>query len=124
MDIASSSGWTRRFADSGNLPEFAKRNAEIGGSLRLRWIGLIDGSYNLSLAQENGRLLVHADTGVHPDLLNSRFGYASLSRASHEATLFTDDMNRLAPQLGAHVSKTSALDVSQTPSIVQGTGIM
>jgi hypothetical protein len=30
-------------------------------------------------------VLVNADTGVHPDLLNSRFGYVSISRASHEA---------------------------------------
>ena len=36
------------------------------------------------------RVLVHADTSVHPDLLNSRFGYVSISRASHEATLFTE----------------------------------
>ena len=70
------------------------------------------------------RVLVHADTGVHPDLLNSRFGYVSLSRASHEATLFTDDMSKLGPQLGADVSKTSALEVTQTPSIVQGIGMM
>jgi conjugative relaxase-like TrwC/TraI family protein len=70
------------------------------------------------------RVLVHADTSVHPDLLNSRFGYVSLSRASHEATLFTDDMNKLAPQLAADVSKTSALEVSQTPSVVQGLGMI
>jgi hypothetical protein len=30
--------------------------------------------------------LVHADTSVHPGLLNSRFAYVSTSRASHEAT--------------------------------------
>jgi len=47
------------------------------------------------------RVLVHADTRVHPDLLNSRFAYVSISRASHEATLFTDDMAKLGPQLGA-----------------------
>jgi ATP-dependent exoDNAse (exonuclease V) alpha subunit len=70
------------------------------------------------------RVLVHADTNVHPDLLNSRFGYVSLSRASHEATLFTDDMTKLGPQLGADVSKTSALEVTQTPSVAQGIGIM
>jgi conjugative relaxase-like TrwC/TraI family protein len=63
------------------------------------------------------RVLVHADTSVHPDLLNSRFGYVSLSRASHQATLFTDDMSKLAPQLGADVSKTSALEINQAPSI-------
>ncbi len=69
------------------------------------------------------RVLVHADTSVHPDLLNSRFGYVSISRASHNATLFTDDMAKLGPQLGADVSKTSALEVSPTASAVQGIGI-
>jgi conjugative relaxase-like TrwC/TraI family protein len=69
------------------------------------------------------RVLVHADTGVHPDLLNSRFGYVSISRASHATTLFTDDMAKLAPQLGADVSKTSALDLNPSPSVAQGLGI-
>jgi conjugative relaxase-like TrwC/TraI family protein len=69
------------------------------------------------------RVLVHADTGVHPELLNSRFGYVSISRASHAATLFTDDMAKLAPQLGADVSKTSALDLNPSPSVAQGLGI-
>jgi conjugative relaxase-like TrwC/TraI family protein len=69
------------------------------------------------------RVLVHADTSVHPDLLNSRFGYVSISRASHEATLFTDDMAKLGPQLGADVSKTSALELSQAPSGTQGIGL-
>jgi conjugative relaxase-like TrwC/TraI family protein len=69
------------------------------------------------------RVLVHADTAVHPDLLNSRFGYVSISRASHEATLFTDDMAKLAPQLGANVSKTSALELNPAPSVAQGIGI-
>jgi len=69
------------------------------------------------------RVLVHADTSVHPDLLNSRFAYVSVSRASHEATLFTDDVTRLAPHLGADVSKTSALEINQASSIAQGIGI-
>ena len=66
------------------------------------------------------RVLVHADTSVHPDLLNSRFGYVSISRASHEATLFTDDMAKLGPQLGADISKTSALEINQATSIGLG----
>jgi conjugative relaxase-like TrwC/TraI family protein len=65
------------------------------------------------------RVLVNADTGVHPDLLNSRFGYVSISRASQEPTLFTDDMSKLYPQLSADVSKTSALEVDRTPLISQ-----
>jgi conjugative relaxase-like TrwC/TraI family protein len=68
-------------------------------------------------------VLVHADTKVHPDLLNSRFAYVSISRASHQATLFTDDMSKLGPQLGADVTKTSALEINQASSIAQGIGL-
>ena len=69
------------------------------------------------------RVLVHADTSVHPDLLNSRFGYVSISRASHQAMLFTDDMAKLGPQLGAYVSKTSALEINQGLSVARRMGI-
>jgi len=65
-------------------------------------------------------VLVHADTSVHPDLLNSRFAYVSISRASHEATLFTDNIAKLSPQLDADISKTSALEINQASSIEQG----
>jgi len=68
------------------------------------------------------RVLIHADTGVHPDLLNSRFGYVSVSRASQEAILFTDDATKLSSQLAADVSKTSALKMNQAPTIFQGIG--
>jgi conjugative relaxase-like TrwC/TraI family protein len=68
------------------------------------------------------RVLVHADTSVHPDLLNSRFAYVSISRASGDATLFTDDMAKLGPQLGADVSKSSALEINQASSVAQGIG--
>ena len=69
------------------------------------------------------RVLVHADTNVHPDLLNSRFAYVSISRASQQATLFTDDVAKLGPQLGADVSKTSALEISRGVSVAQGIGL-
>ncbi len=68
------------------------------------------------------RVLIHADTGVHPDLLNSRFGYVSVSRASQEATIFTDNLSKLIPQLNADVSKTSALEI-HAPSVAQGIGM-
>jgi ATP-dependent exoDNAse (exonuclease V) alpha subunit len=69
------------------------------------------------------RVLVHADTSVHPDLLNSRFGYVSISRASHNATLFTDNIAKLFSQLGADVSKTSALEIGQTLHPGHGIGV-
>ena len=70
------------------------------------------------------RVLVHADTKVHPDLLNSRFAYVSISRASQEATVFTDDMGKLGPQLGGEVSKTSALEIRHaSPPLGQELGV-
>ena len=68
-------------------------------------------------------VLIHADTSVHPDLLSSRFGYVAVSRASHEATIFTDDVTRLAQQLGTEVSKTSALEINKPLSIGQELGM-
>jgi conjugative relaxase-like TrwC/TraI family protein len=69
------------------------------------------------------RVLIHADTAVHPDLLNSRFAYVSVSRASREATLFTDDIAMLGPKLGTHVSKTSALEINPASSVAHTMGI-
>jgi conjugative relaxase-like TrwC/TraI family protein len=69
------------------------------------------------------RVLVHTDTGVHPDLLSSRFGYVAVSRASHEATIFTDDASRLGQQLSTEVSKTAALEINQSVAIGQGLGM-
>jgi hypothetical protein len=46
-----------------------------------------------------------------------------ISRASHEATLFTDDMAKLGPSLGADVSKTSALEINPSPCIAHGIGL-
>ena len=69
------------------------------------------------------RVLIHADTSVHPDLLNSRFAYVSVSRASCEATLFTDNMAKLGPQLGADVSKTCALEINHASSVGLEMGI-
>jgi conjugative relaxase-like TrwC/TraI family protein len=69
------------------------------------------------------RVLIHADTGVHPDLLNSRFGYVSVSRASHEATIFTNDQARLAQQIGTEVNKSSALELAQNQPVQQDLGL-
>jgi hypothetical protein len=49
------------------------------------------------------RDLVNADTGFHPDMLNSRFGYVSIFRASHEVTVFINDARILGQRLGTEV---------------------
>jgi conjugative relaxase-like TrwC/TraI family protein len=65
------------------------------------------------------RVLVHADTSVHPDLLNSRFGYVSVSRASQEVLIFTNDFEKLGKHFGSESTKTSALEIKQGPGEIQ-----
>jgi conjugative relaxase-like TrwC/TraI family protein len=60
------------------------------------------------------RVLVHADTSVHPDLLNSRFGYVSISRASLDAKIYTNDATDLGQRLSGEVSKSSAVEFSHS----------
>jgi len=59
------------------------------------------------------RVLIHADTGVHPDLLNSRFGYVSVSRASHHAQIYTNSAAALIPGLSHEAAKTSAVEIGR-----------
>lgn len=55
------------------------------------------------------RVLVNMDTEAHPELINARFAYVSVSRASHDAQVFTNDAANLAESLSRVVSKTSAI---------------
>jgi len=59
------------------------------------------------------RVLVHVDHAAHPDLVNSRFAYVSVSRASFEARIFTDDATKLPARLSTEIEKSAALDFSQ-----------
>jgi conjugative relaxase-like TrwC/TraI family protein len=56
------------------------------------------------------RVLVNMDTGVHSELINSRFAYVSVSRASHDAQIYTNDADTLAETLSREVSKPSAIN--------------
>jgi ATP-dependent exoDNAse (exonuclease V) alpha subunit len=60
------------------------------------------------------RILVHGDTNVHPDLLNSRFAYVSISRASLDAKVYTNDTAELGQRLSGEVSKSSAIEFSHS----------
>jgi conjugative relaxase-like TrwC/TraI family protein len=67
------------------------------------------------------RVLVNMDTEVHPELINNRFAYVSISRASHHAQVFTNDAARLTESLSKDVSKASAVNFGnqhiQVPSL-------
>jgi hypothetical protein len=53
------------------------------------------------------------DTAAHPELINTRFAYVSVSRASEDARIYTNDVGTLAERLSTDISKASAVEVSK-----------
>ncbi len=68
------------------------------------------------------RVLVNIDTEVHPELINNRFAYVSVSRASHDVQVFTNDGGSLAESLNRDVSKASAIDFGKDQASVVNIG--
>lgn len=62
------------------------------------------------------RVLVNMDTGVPPGLINQRFAYVSISRASHDAQIFTNDAASLAAHISREITKETALELGRKPS--------
>jgi conjugative relaxase-like TrwC/TraI family protein len=61
------------------------------------------------------RVLVNMDTTVHPELINTRFAYVSVSRASQDARIYTNDAGSLGERLSTDVTKASAVELHQAP---------
>ncbi|MFC6645558.1 MobF family relaxase [Granulicella cerasi] len=59
------------------------------------------------------RVLAHFDTEAPRGLVNTRLAYVAISRASHDAHIYTNDVARLGKRLAADVSKTAAIDLSE-----------
>jgi conjugative relaxase-like TrwC/TraI family protein len=64
-----------------------------------------------------GRVIVNMDTNAPSELLNTRFAYVSVSRAEHDARIYTNDADRLGPKLSEETSKHSAVEFTKSPEI-------
>jgi len=60
------------------------------------------------------RVLINIDMTVNPQLINSRFAYVAVSRASVNVEIYTDDSAGLGQQLSKEVVKTSAIEFSNS----------
>jgi hypothetical protein len=95
-------GWIKRGADLKRIiPALSAYIGQVGRSSTDRYLALTPERFQSSPPQET----IAGQSGAEI------------------ATLFTDDMAKLAPQLAADVSKTSALEISQTSSVGMGIGI-
>jgi conjugative relaxase-like TrwC/TraI family protein len=69
------------------------------------------------------RVLVHVDFTVHPDLINNRFAYVSISRAAFEVGIYTSDTGRLRIGLTHDSVKPSATDFNLEPDVPTQKGV-
>jgi conjugative relaxase-like TrwC/TraI family protein len=63
------------------------------------------------------RAIVNMDTNAPSQLLDTRFAYVSISRASQDARIYTNDAEGLGPKLSGEQSKTSAVEFKNAPEI-------
>jgi ATP-dependent exoDNAse (exonuclease V) alpha subunit len=60
-----------------------------------------------------GRVIANIDTESGRNLINTRLAYVSISRASEEARVYTNDASTLGARLATDKTKTAAVDFSQ-----------
>lgn len=56
------------------------------------------------------RVIVNIDTDANRNLINSRLAYVAVSRAEHDARIYTNDAASLGQKLAADISKTAAVN--------------
>jgi ATP-dependent exoDNAse (exonuclease V) alpha subunit len=65
-----------------------------------------------------GRVIVNIDTDSSRSLINTRLAYVSISRASEDARIYTNDAETLGARLATEVSKTAAVEFRTAPQRV------
>ncbi len=76
-----------------------------------------------SQGQTADRVLVHVDTEKSELLVNNRFAYVSVSRAQHDAHIYTNDGSKLSRSLGRETSQRTATEVEQQSAAAKAESI-
>ncbi len=118
-------GTLQQIDDNGKITVRMDGDKEKSVTFGPREMRHFDHGYALTSHSSQGltseRVLVNMDTNVHPELIGSRFAYVSVSRASQDAQIFTNDSIALADKLTRSISKTSAIELGVSDS--SGTGL-
>jgi hypothetical protein len=77
----------------------------------------IDHGYAVTSHSSQGltadRVIANIDTEMARSLVNSRLAYVSISRATEDARIYTNDAETLAEKLSTEISKSVAIDFKQ-----------
>ena len=63
------------------------------------------------------RVLAHFDTDSSRTLINNRLAYVSISRASEDARIYTNNAGTLGGRLAADITKTAAIVFEKSPNL-------
>ena len=69
---------------------------------------------HVSQGLTEGRVIANIDTDSARSLINTRLAYVAVSRAEHDARIYTNDADGLGARLATDVSKTAAVDFRQS----------
>jgi ATP-dependent exoDNAse (exonuclease V) alpha subunit len=62
------------------------------------------------------RVLANFDTDSSRTLINTRLAYVSISRASDDAHIYTNDAGTLGERLASSITKTAVIDFRERPN--------
>ena len=111
-------GTVERIDPKGNLQIRLDSGREV--QFNIREHPHLDYGYAVTSHSSQGatadRVVIHVDTEhAHPNLINTRMAYVSVSRGRYDAQIYTNDKTNLAQELARGVSHRSALEYSRGP---------
>ena len=111
-------GTIERVSNCGNLEIRMDSGREVRFNIREH--PHLDHGYAVTSHSSQGqtadRVLIHVDTGKSELLVNDRFVYVSVSRAQHDAQIYTNDDSKLSHSLSRESSQRTAAKVEQQPA--------
>jgi ATP-dependent exoDNAse (exonuclease V) alpha subunit len=111
-------GTIERVSHSGNLEIRLDSGREVRFNIREH--PHLDHGYAVTSHSSQGqtaeRVLIHVDTDQSELLVNNRFAYVSVSRAQHDAQIYTNDGSKLSRSLSRESSQRTATEVEQQPA--------
>jgi len=114
-------GTIERVSHSGNLEIRMDSGREVRFNIRDH--PHLDHGYAVTSHRSQGqtadRVLIHVDTEKSELLVNDRFAYVSVSRAQHDAQIYTNDGSKLSRSLSRESSQRTATEVDQEPNALK-----
>jgi conjugative relaxase-like TrwC/TraI family protein len=114
-------GTIERVSHSGNFEIRLDSGREVRFNIREH--PHLDHGYAVTSHSSQGqtaqRVLIHVDTEKSELLVNGRFAYVSVSRAQHDAHIYTNDGSKLSRTLSRESSQRTATGLEQQPTALK-----